>query len=153
MNEIADKYAAQDIGSVFIYTHEAHPGENYRHHGSMDDKRHHAHAFQTEFNVRRPMLLDDLEGTVHRAYGTLPNMTWIIGPGGLIHYKAAWTDPSDIEDTLRYSLDALERRVKDRLLPYHSERLKWRGRDDAKFRERLKKNGPQAVTDFYSSFP
>ncbi len=35
-------------------------------------------------------------GTVH--YGMLPNMTWLIGPGGIIHYKAAWTDPAEIEE-------------------------------------------------------
>jgi hypothetical protein len=76
-------------------------------------------------------------------------MSWIMGPRGLIHYKAAWTDPNDIEDALRYSLDAVECRGKDKLLPYHSERLKWRMRDDEKFRARLIKNGPQAVKDFY----
>jgi hypothetical protein len=151
MEDMAARFARRSVRSVFLYTREAHPGESYRRHASMDDKRHHARAFQTEFNVKRRILLDDLEGTVHRAYGTLPNMTWIIGPGGLIHYKAAWTDPVDIEDVLQYSLDSWERRGKDRLLPYHSERLKWRGRDDAKFRERLVKNGPQAVTDFYGS--
>jgi len=67
----------------------------------------------------------------------------------MIHYKATWTDPLDIEDALKYRLDAQERRVKDRLLPHHSERLKWRVRDDDKFRARLLKNGPQAVKDFY----
>jgi hypothetical protein len=115
----------------------------------MDVKRHHARAFKDEFDVKRAILLDDLDGTAHRAYGWLPNMTWIIGPGGIIHYKATWTDPADIEDALNYALDALARRVKDKLLPYHSVRLKWRLRDEDKFRARLEKNGPQAVTDFY----
>ncbi len=151
MEQMAARYAHRSVRSVFLYTREGHPGESYRHHASMEDKRRHARAFQAEFGIKRQILLDDLEGTVHRAYGMLPNMTWIIGPSAVIHYKAAWTDPVDIEDALRCSLDALERRVKDKLLPYHSERLKWRGRDDDKFRARLAKNGPQAVTDFYGS--
>jgi hypothetical protein len=150
MEEMAARYAHRSVRSVFLYTREAHPGENYRHHSSMNDKRSNARAFLAEFNVKRQILLDDIEGTAHRAYGTLPNMSWIIGPRGMIHYKAAWTDPGDIEDALRYSLDALERRGRDKLLPYHSERLKWRGRDDTKFRARLIKNGPQAVKDFYA---
>ena len=146
---MAARYAHRSVRSVFLYTREAHPGEHYRHHTSMEDKRRNARAFRTEFDVTRPILLDDLEGTAHHAYGMLPNMSWIIGPAGMIHYKAAWTDPTDVEDTLTYSLDALERRAKDKLLPYHSERLKWRVRDDDKFRARLIKNGPQAVKDFY----
>ena len=146
---MAARYAHRSVRSVFLYTREAHPGENYRHHSSMDDKRNNARAFRTEFDVKRQILLDDVEGTAHRAYGTLPNMSWIIGPRGMIHYKAAWTDPIDIEDALRYSLDAVERRSRDKPLPYHSERLKWRMREDEKFRVRLVKNGPQAVKDFY----
>jgi hypothetical protein len=149
MEEMAARYAHRSVRSVFLYTREAHPGENFRHHTSMDGKRRNARAFRTEFNVRRQILLDDLEGTAHCAYGMLPNMSWIIGPGGLIHYKATWTDPADIEEALKYALDAMDRRAKDKLLPYHSERLKWRVRDDDQFRARLVKNGPQAVKDFY----
>ena len=73
----------------------------------------------------------------------------IIGPGAIIHYKSTWTDPADIEDALKEVLRDGERRAKGGYLPYHSERLRWRSRDDAKFRARLEKNGPQAVTDFY----
>jgi hypothetical protein len=29
MNGIADRFSSQDVGSIFLYTHEAHPGENY----------------------------------------------------------------------------------------------------------------------------
>ena len=149
MEEMAARYAHRSVRSVFLYTREAHPGEDYRHHTSMDVKRHHARAFQAEFDVTRQILLDDLEGTAHRAYGWLPNMTGIMGTGGMIHYTATWTDPADIEGALTYALDAQERRPRDKLLPYHSERLKWRMRDDEKFRARLEKNGPQAVKDFY----
>jgi len=112
MEQMAARYAHRSVRSVFLYTREGHPGESYRHHASMEDKRRHARAFQAEFGIKRQILLDDLEGTVHRAYRMLPNMTWIIGSGAVIHYKAAWTDPVDIEDALRCSLDALERRVK-----------------------------------------
>lgn len=146
---MAARYADRSVRSVFLYTREAHPGENFRHHTSMAVKRHNARALKAEFKVRRQILLDDLEGTAHQSYGMLPNMSWIIGQGGMIHYKATWTDPGDIEDALKYALDVLDRRVKDKLLPYHSERLKWRVRDDNQFRARLLKNGPQAVKDFY----
>jgi hypothetical protein len=149
MEDMAARYADRSVRSVFLYTREAHPGEFYRHHTSMEVKRRHARALQAEFSLKRPVLLDDLGGTAHRAYGSLPNMSWIIGPGGIIHYKATWTDPADIEDALKDVLRDVKRRAKGGLLPYHSARLRWRGRDDEKFRARLEKNGPQAVTDFY----
>ena len=29
MNAIADRFSGQGVGSIFLYTHEAHPGEYY----------------------------------------------------------------------------------------------------------------------------
>ena len=48
MNAIADKYAEQDVGSVFLYTHEAHPGEIYPHLTSMEQKFKHARDLRAD---------------------------------------------------------------------------------------------------------
>jgi hypothetical protein len=151
MDDMARRYADRAVRSVFLYTREAHPGESYRHHVSMDDKRHHARALRDQSGVQRPILLDDLAGTAHRAYGMLPNMTWIIGRGGVIYYKAAWTDAEDVEKALAETVDALERRGAEPMAPFFTERLSWRRRDDEAFRRRLEVAGPQAVSDFYGS--
>jgi hypothetical protein len=149
MDSIAHRYADRAVRSVFIYTREAHPGEEYRHHTSMEVKRHHAQALRDVVGVKRQILLDGLDGPAHKAYGELPNMTWIFGRGGLILYKSAWTDPADVEESLSRALDGLERRVKGDKLPFYSERLSWRVRDDDTFRELLARGGPQAVSDFF----
>ena len=59
---------------------------------------------------------DTDEGPVevgHRCDGLLPNMTWIIGLGGFIHYKSSWTSPSDVESTLEAILDFQTNRAKN----------------------------------------
>ena len=149
MDDLADRFAPRGVTSAFVYTREAHPGENYPFHRSLDDKRRNARAFVEHSQVRRPVLLDDLDGTAHQAYGLLPNMTWIVGRGGLIVYKAAWTDAKDVEDALTWALDHLPRRAKDNLRTIYTERLGWRGTDHAGFRAGLERAGPQAVRDFY----
>ena len=149
MDELAEKYADRTVSSAFLYTREAHPGENYRHHTSMDDKRSNALVFKEQYQVRRPILLDSIEGDAHRAYGILPNMTWIIGRGGMVHYKAAWTDAGDVETALEYALAIQDRKAKDKLTPFYSESLRWRTRDESAFRTGLERTGPQAVSDFY----
>ena len=153
MDAIADRFADRAVRSVFIYTREAHPGELYRHHTSMDGKRETAKALRSVIGLKRQVLLDSLEGSAHHAYGLLPNMTWIFGRGGLILYKSAWTDPDDTADALTRALDGLERRVKGDKLPFYSERLSWRVRDDETFRTLLERCGPQAVSDFYDKKP
>ena len=148
MERLADQYRSRAVRSVFIYTREAHPGENYRHHRSMDDKRANARAFVEHSNIRRQVLLDDLEGTAHRAYGMLPNMTWIVGRGGMIHYKSAWTSEADVADALEGVLDFQANRAKNQWVVFYSERSAWSTRDMAKFKAGLERAGRQAVADY-----
>lgn len=148
MDDLADRFANRAVRSVFIYTREAHPGENYRHHRSMTDKRANARAYLEHSKVRRQILLDDLGGTAHRAYGSLPNMTWIIGRGGMIHYKSAWTSEADIAEALEAVLDFQANRAKREWVAFYSERSAWSTRDLAKFMAGLERAGPQAVADY-----
>jgi hypothetical protein len=148
MENLASRYASQAVRSIFIYTREAHPGENYRHHKTIDDKRANAHAFKQYSKINREIFLDDMIGTAHRAYGTLPNMTWIMGRGGFIHYKSSWTGVDDVEDALKGIIDFQENRIKNEWIPFYSERSCWSKRDQSKFQEGLERAGPQAVADF-----
>ena len=59
MDDMADRFADRGVTSVFVYTREAHPAENYRHHTSMEVKRRNARAFVELCEVRRPVLLDE----------------------------------------------------------------------------------------------
>ena len=148
MEDLASRYADRAVRSVFIYTREAHPGENYRHHTSMDDKRANARAFVEHSGLKREVLLDTLDGDAHRTYGMLPNMTWIIGRGGFVHYKSAWTSTADVEDALNNVLDFQENRIKQQWIPFYSERSAWSTRDPNLFKEGLERAGPQAVEDY-----
>jgi hypothetical protein len=148
MEALAGRYRDRAVRSVFIYTREAHPGEHYGHHRTIEDKRRNARAFLDHGGNRRQILLDDLDGTAHRAYGLLPNMTWIIGRGGFIHYKSAWTSPDDVADALDRLLDFQQNRTERGWIPFYSERSAWSARDASKFREGLVRAGPQAVRDY-----
>lgn len=148
MERLADQYANRAVRSVFIYTREAHPGENYRHHRSMDDKRRNARAFVEHSKLRRQILLDDFEGAAHRAYGMLPNMTWIIGRGGMIHYKSAWTSETDVADALEGVLEFQANRTKNQWVAFYSERSAWSRRDMNLFKAGLERAGPQAIADY-----
>jgi hypothetical protein len=148
MERLAERFANRAVRSVFIYTREAHPGEHYRHHSSIDDKRRNARAFVEHSRLRRQVLLDDLQGTAHRSYGLLPNMTWVVGRGGMIHYKSAWTSETDVADALENVLDFQANRVKNQWVAFYSERSAWSRRDQALFKAGLERAGPQAVADY-----
>jgi len=154
MNAIADKYAGQNIGSIFLYTHEAHPGENYRRLTSMAQKFRHARDLRDILGVTRPILVDALDGACHRAYGSMPNMTWIFARSGLIVYKSDWTDALSVENAIQYfSQIPSRRRVGERLAPFHVERLDYRNQEREQFYKALERNGQKAVEEFRKAFP
>ena len=134
---------------MFVYVREAHPGEQYPHHTRFEQKLAHARAFKELFGIERPILVDDLAGTGHAQYGTLPNMTYLVSRGGRVLFRADWTDPPTIEAALNYVLAARARRREGlRLAPFYAELVGYRWNDQAKFQEGLERAGPQAVADF-----
>lgn len=128
-----------------MYTREAHPGENLPAHRSLEDKLRAAARLRDEIGIQREILVDDLEGTVHRAYGTLPNMTWVLGRGGTILYKAMWTSAERVGEFLRRHA---EQPVGLRYAPFHTEQVEIRRRDGTAFAAGLERNGPRAVAEF-----
>ena len=153
MNALAKKYVDRNVGSIFLYTHEAHPGENYPHLTSMEQKLRHAEDLRDKLGVTRPILVDALDGACHRAYGSMPNMTWIFNRAGRPIYKSDWSDASSLANALDYFLEVQARKKnKERLAPFHVERLDYRDLDRAAFFEGLERSGPKAVQEFRDAF-
>jgi hypothetical protein len=154
MDAAAERFASQGIGSIFLYTHEAHPAEHYPAHRSIAQKFQHARALRDVLGVTRPILLDALDGACHRHYGGFPNMTWIFNRTGTIIYKADWTDTYSVIRMVEYLLEVQQRRKdRERLAPFRIEHLEYREVDRAAFYEGLRRNGQQAVDDFARTFP
>jgi hypothetical protein len=140
------------VAFFFVYTREAHPGEHVGHHTSFEVKRGNAALLRDEVGLRRPILLDDLEGTVHHAYGLLPNMTWVIGRGGRILFRADWTSAANVEAFLeRYEAGRRRRPPSGSVAPYVTEQIEFRDVDREAFYEHLRRNGPRSYDEFKSA--
>lgn len=149
MEELHRAYAGRGVQSVFLYVREAHPGEHYGPHDTFERKLQHAREFKRLFEVERPILVDDLEGTAHSAFGQMPNMTYILNSGHKVVFRSAWTDAPTVRVALEYLLDVQARRRDGaRLAPSYSELQGFRWVDDAGFQAGLARNGPRAVTEF-----
>lgn len=135
---------------VFVYAREAHPGERVPHHASFEAKVASARLLRDEVGIRRPILVDDLDGTAHGEYGELPNMTWIIDRGGIVAYKASWTSAANVESFVRRYVQArLDRPASRQIVPYYTEQLELRDVDRETFLARLERNGPAAVEQWH----
>jgi hypothetical protein len=138
---------------AFVYTREAHPGERVGHHRSLDEKMQCAATMIERHHITRPMLVDDLEGTVHRAYGLLPNMTYILSSAGTVLYRANWTDARSIAralEQLDYERD--QQAQGSRLAPFYAEVWPQRVNEHAPFMEGLlEAGGRRAVEEFIAA--
>lgn len=120
--EAADRHP--DTAWVFIYTREAHPGELVGAHESIEAKVATARLLRDEAGIRRQILVDDLEGTAHHAYGLVPNMSWVIDRGGLIVYKSDWTSTANVDAFLnRYESGRSRRSEAGTVGPYLTEQV------------------------------
>lgn len=149
---MAEALAPDGIRFVFIYAREAHPSDRYPGHRSFEQKLEHARAMVGALDLKRPMLVDDLTGTLHQAYGRLPNMAYIVKPGGRIYYRASWTDPRSLRaaiDELSFERD--ERRGRRRTMPFYLEWMPHRSNERAPFLEGLAEVGPRAVEEYIAA--
>ncbi len=150
MEKLATEYQDKGFDFVFVYTREAHPGELRPHHTRFEQKLDQARAFQSQYEIKRPILVDSLDGAVHRAYGILPDMLYLIGKGRrLIWFKADWTDADTLRIVLEYQIKRREMRQANRKVgPNYCELLGFRPRMWDRFVAHLHTNGPKAVADW-----
>ena len=87
---------------IFVYVREAHPDDNpeYPEHKSHEQKVQHARAMRDKHGTPRKILVDGLDGDVHRDYGGIPNMSWVIDHTGRVAYKAGWTIAPEIREAM-----------------------------------------------------
>jgi hypothetical protein len=131
------KELADEAHFLFIYTRDAHPekGPDYamglglpfteeEHpftaHKTIEQKYEYANIMRELRQTPRTILVDDLEGEIHRAYSGCSNKSWIIDHTGRVHFKANWTVAAD----LRNSLDAALR-IRDIKRDPHSEAVQY----------------------------
>lgn len=130
MEDLAARLGPRGFAFAFLYVREAHPGELAGHHTTFAGKCDLARRLRDRWQIARPILVDDLDGPLHAAYGMLPNMTYIVGQGGRVLYRAMWTDAASIEWACDYlQREAQERRTSKRVAPFYSELRGFRAHD------------------------
>lgn len=83
-----------------LYVREAHPGAKIPAHQSQEDKVSCALALKEDAEGRQ-ILIDDAEGTAHRAYGGYPNSVFILNRQGCVLWFTDWNNPNATEKALR----------------------------------------------------
>jgi len=155
LNDLYEAYRSKDFEFLTVYVREPHPGEHFGPHKSFEQKLAYARQCREQDGIRNPLVVDDLEGTVHRLYGVLPNMVYIVGKDGRIVYKAMWTDHDEIKAVLE-NINMADKMRKQgiRLKPSFTEKINFIPAQYAGgLREKVfDRAGPKAWEDYRGTF-
>ncbi|MFQ5347296.1 MAG: peroxiredoxin family protein [Rhodothalassiaceae bacterium] len=92
--------AFPDVEFLVVYVREAHPGERLHQHRSFEEKKRAAALLPRKYKEHRRILIDSLDGQMHRAYGGMPNVVYVINPDGIVHYRCDWTHVEGLRKAL-----------------------------------------------------
>src|SRR5579864_5227703 len=113
MNELYDELRSKDIECLFVYVREAHPGERIRAHRSLAQKMRAAHMMRDEEEIEMPMVVDDVRGSIHRKYSSLPNPAFLIDKSGRVAYRCMWAQPEKLGKAVEELLEFQHERGTD----------------------------------------
>ena len=79
------------VDFVTLYTREAHPGENFPQPATLEEKSAHAAAMKREYDVPWTMVVDSLDGKLHKALDAKPNDAYLVNDHGIIVFRSLWS--------------------------------------------------------------
>jgi len=153
LNHLWEYVQWRGIQFLFVYAKEPHPGEVYPHHTSMEQKIKVARDFQELEGVRFPVLIDELNGQVHRAYGARPNPIFVVHRNGRLVYRAGHAQAPELRDYLEHLL--VWDQVQAQGLPTHNmyvEQIRFIIPDGPHHKDVVRRAGPKAVREMQASF-
>ena len=155
MNRLHADYRDAGVAFCLLYTKESHPGERYPHHTSLEQKLAHARDLQRLEGVAFPILVDDLDGAIHRRYGPWPTALFVVHRDGRLVYRSTIADPRDLRLYLEDLVAADPLAANPERVPHitYSERIVEHAPDEAAHYRVYERAGAKAFEDYWQAFP
>jgi len=154
LNQLQLEFSDKQISFFLLYTRESHPAENYGAHTSLEQKTAYARELQKLEDIRFPILVDHLDGRIHRAYGLWPNALFVIHKDGRLIFRSNMANHTELRQFLKDLLAAENAAAVGRVLHLqYSERVIAHEADQATHRRVYERAGPKAFEDYWAKRP
>jgi hypothetical protein len=99
MRELHRRYGER-VQFVDLLVRQAHPGERHGGYRSYEEKLDDARRYHQEEGIAWPVLVDDLGGSVQRAYGGLSASVYVIDADGRVAFYGAWGQAPQLTEAI-----------------------------------------------------
>ncbi len=132
-----------------VIVRQAHPGPHAPTYHTFGQKFEDARRYVEEEAIPWPVLVDDLEGTVHQVYGGMSDPTYLIGTDGRVSYYVQWTYVPALHQAIQrlFAQDGrgvVNEGINSGVHMQPALTTGWRG---------LRRGLPQSVIDMETAFP
>jgi alkyl hydroperoxide reductase subunit AhpC len=153
-NQLQREFQDRDVSFFLLYTRESHPAENYPSHSSWEQKLAHARDLQRLESVQFPILVDGLDGAIHRGYGMWPNALFVIHKDGRLILRSNMANNGELRQFLDDLMAADRAATEGRVLhSQYSERIIPHEADQATHRRVYQRAGAKAFEDYWAKRP
>jgi peroxiredoxin len=153
-NQLQQDFAGRGVAFFLLYTRESHPAENYPAHSSLEQKIACARDLQRLEQVEFPVIVDHLDGRIHRAYGVWPNALFVIHKDGRLMFRSNMANHRELRNYLKALLAAERAAAEGKVLHLqYSERVVPQEADQATHRRVYERAGPKAFEDYWAKRP
>jgi peroxiredoxin len=154
LNQLQAEFAEKNFAFVLLYTRESHPAENYGAHTSFEQKLSYAHDMHRLEDVRFPIIVDNLDGRIHRAYGLWPNALFVIHKDGRLIFRSNMANHAELRQFLEDIIAAEKAAAEGRVLHLqYSERVIAHEADQATHHRVYQRAGEKAFEDYWAKRP
>lgn len=153
VNDLYDEFRGDEIEFLFVYVREAHPGERLPAHNSLTQKIRAARVLRDEEDIKMPMVVDDLRGSIHRKYSQLPNSAFLVDKSGRIVFRCMWASPEKLGHAITELLQIQQERGIEHAVVAGGQDLSMPLSYGILFSYRaLERGGEEALRDFRETF-
>jgi peroxiredoxin len=153
-NQLQQEFDGRGVSFFLLYTRESHPAENYAAHGTFEQKLSYARDLRRVEDVGFPIIVDHLDGRIHRAYGAWPNALFVIHKDGRLIFRSNMANDRELRQFLEDLLAAEEAATDGKVMHLqYSERVLPLVADQATHRRVYERAGPKAFEDYWSKRP
>jgi len=154
LHQLQQEFDARSVSFFLLYTRESHPAENYSAHRSFEQKLAYARDLQRLEEIRVPILVDHLDGRIHRAYGVWPNALFVIHKDGRLIFRSNMANHRELRQFLDDLMAAEAAAAAGKVLHLqYSERVVLHEADQATHRRVYERAGRKAFEDYWAKRP